>query len=137
MGFEVMKLIVCSLASLLVVIAGRATAAEQAMTRVFACTGADAAMEVYLPQSALRGRGLANVRLDRPPIGAYTLDLTAAEKGKHLEPVRVHLSPDKKFVIVDQYTRKLPPTRIPVSGGTVNFDNRFGTNARCGAFNGE
>jgi hypothetical protein len=38
-------------------------------------------------------------------------------------------------VIVDQYTRKLPATRIPVGGGTVNFDNRFGTNAKCDAFN--
>jgi hypothetical protein len=47
------------------------------------------------------------------------------------------LSPDQKFVIVDQYTRNLPRTRVPVSGGTVNFDNRFGTNAKCGAFNQE
>jgi len=51
-----------------------------------------------------------------------------------LEPVRVSLSPDKKSVIVDQYTRKLPPTRVPVAGGTVDFDKRFGTAAKCGPF---
>ena len=46
----------------------------------------------------------------------------------------VSLSPDKKSVIVDQYTRKLPPTRVPVAGGTVDFDKRFGTAAKCGPF---
>jgi len=54
-------------------------------------------------------------------IGYYTLDLTDANKGKVLEPVRVTLSADKKTVIVDQYTRKLPPSRIPVAGGTVDL----------------
>jgi len=39
-----------------------------------------------------------------------------------------------KTVIVNQYTRGLPPTRIPVGGGTVNFDHRFATNAKCGPF---
>jgi len=79
------------------------------MTRVFACKGDDAAMEVYIPQSAVTGVGVANAKLDRPVTGAYTLDLTDAGKGKSLEPVRVSLSADKKFVIVDQFTRKLPP----------------------------
>ena len=69
-----------------------------------------------------------------PTIGYYTLDLSDAEKGKMLEPVRVSLSPDKKTVIIDQYTRGLPPTRIPLAGGTVDFDKRFGTRAKCGAF---
>ncbi len=35
---------------------------------------------------------------------------------------------------IDQYTRKLPTTRIPVNGGTVDFDQRFGTGAKCGPF---
>jgi hypothetical protein len=39
-----------------------------------------------------------------------------------------------KAVIVNQYTRGLPPTRIPVNGGTVDFDQRFGTQAKCGPF---
>lgn len=126
-----------SAAALYGLIATPAIAAEEAMTRVLACKGDDSAMEVYIPQSAVTGVGLANAKLDRPVTGAYTLDLTDAGKGKSLEPVRVSLSTDKKFVIVDQFTRKLPPTRVPVGGGTVNFDNRFGTNAKCGAFNGE
>jgi hypothetical protein len=132
----IMKLAACSFA-LASVGSITCAAVEQAMTRVLACKGDDAAMEVYLPQSVVRGRGVANVKLDRPIAGAYTLDLTAAEKGKNLEPIRVSLSADKNFVIVDQYTRKLPSTRVPVSGGTVNFDNRFGTNAKCEAFNSE
>jgi len=57
-----------------------------------------------------------------------------ANKGKLLEPVKVTLTADKQTVIVDQYTRKLPPTRIPVSGGTVDFDQRFGTGAKCSPF---
>jgi hypothetical protein len=44
------------------------------------------------------------------------------------------MSADGKTVIVNQYTRSLPPTRIPVAGGTVDFDQRFGTGAKCGPF---
>ena len=102
------------------------------MARVLACEGPDAKMEVYVPQLVAFGGGAK--ALDRPVIGYYTLDLTDANKGKMLEPVRVSLSPDKKSVIVDQYTRKLPPTRVPVAGGTVDFDKRFGTAAKCGPF---
>jgi len=51
--------------------------------------------------------------------------------------VGVSLTPDKSAVIVDQFTRKLPPTKVPVAGGTVSFDNRFAANAKCGAFNEE
>ena len=105
---------------------------EAAMARVLASEGPDAKMEVYVPQSVAFGGGAK--ALDRPVIGYYTLDLTEANKGKMLEPVRVSLSADKKTVIVDQYTRKLPPTRIPVVGGTVDFDKRFGTAAKCGPF---
>jgi hypothetical protein len=71
----------------------------------------------------------------KPTIGWYTLDLTSAEKGKVMEPVRVSMSADGKTVTVDQYTRRLPPTAIPVAGGTVDFDQRFGTKAKCGRFN--
>jgi len=105
------------------------------MIRVLACEGPDAKMEVYLPQSiALDGGPALARKLANPVIGFYTLDLTAANKGKPLEPVKVSMTPDGKTLIVDQYTRKLPPTRIPVGGGTVDFDQRFGTAAKCGAF---
>jgi hypothetical protein len=61
--------------------------------------------------------------------------LSGAGKGESLEPVRVSLTRDKTALVVDQYTRGLPPTQIPVAGGTVDFDNRFGTNAKCAPFN--
>jgi hypothetical protein len=107
---------------------------EASMIRVLACEGPDAKMEVYVPESVVFGSNGKASALERPVIGYYTLDLTEANKGKMLEPVRVSLSADKKTVIVDQYTRKLPPTRVPVAGGTVDFDKRFGTAAKCGPF---
>ncbi len=94
-------------------------------------------MEIYAPQSAVSGRGVANAKLARPVVGAYALDLTEAGKGKSLEPARISLSADRKTLIVDQFTRGLAPARIPVDGGTVDFDQRFGTHAKCGAFNSE
>jgi hypothetical protein len=107
---------------------------EAYMTRVLSCKGSDADMEVYISQSiASKGPSLARA-LAQPVIGYYTLDLSEAGKGKPLEPVKVSMTADGKTVIVNQYTRKLPPTRIPVGGGTVEFDQRFGTGAKCGPF---
>lgn len=103
------------------------------MIRMIACKGNGVLMEVYLPQSVVfapHGGMAAGKTAD----GYYTLDLTALNKGKDLEPVHVTMSADKKFVTVDQYTRGLPPTRIPVGGGTVDFDQRFGLDAKCGPF---
>ena len=89
-------------------------------------------MEVYIPPSiALSGPALARA-LAQPVIGYYALDLSEVGKGKPLEPVKVSMKADGKTVIVNQYTRKLPPTSIPVGGGTVDFDQRFGTGAKCG-----
>jgi hypothetical protein len=102
------------------------------LTRVIKCVGVDATMEIYLPQSALSG-GSASLLSLRPTNGWFGLDLSAAKKGKSLEPVRISVSSDKKALIVDQYTRKLPATRVPLAGGVVNFDQRFGTNANCEA----
>lgn len=115
--------------------AGGAIAQGTAMTRVLTCEGPDARMELYLPTSAVTGLGAKNVRIKGTIVGRYTLDLTDAGKGKMDEQVRVSMSSDNTSIIVDQYTRKLPPTRVPVAGGTVDFDNRFGTQAKCGPFN--
>jgi hypothetical protein len=106
------------------------------MIRVMKCVGAGGSMELYLPQSLVFKRNapdLSNILSMPPTIGRYTLDLSEALKGKSLEPVRISISPDKKTLIVDQYTRRLPPTHIPVTGGTVDFDQRFGTRAKCSA----
>ena len=103
------------------------------LIRMIACKGDGVLMEVYLPQSvafATHGGMAAGKAAD----GYYTLDLTEMNKGKDLEPVRVTMSADKTFVTVDQYTRGLPPTRIPVAGGKVDFDQRFGVGATCGPF---
>jgi hypothetical protein len=107
---------------------------EAYMMRVLSCEGPDAKMEIYLPQSLVL-KGDQALRQMKRTIGYYVLDLTSASKGKVLEPVRVSTSGDGKTITVDQYTRGLPPTRIPVAGGVVDFDQRFGTQAKCGAFN--
>ncbi len=46
------------------------------------------------------------------------------------------MTADKKGVVVNQYTRKLPPTVVPVAGGKVSFDKRFAEGMVCGPFNG-
>jgi hypothetical protein len=104
------------------------------MIRVIACKGDQVSMEVYLPQSIALDPDKWKVALAKPVIGYYTLDLTGPGKGKPLEPVKISMTSDGKAVIVNQYTRGLKPTRIPVGGGTVDFDQRFGTGAKCEAF---
>jgi hypothetical protein len=133
-------IVALSTTALVCALAGPASAKdpgqEAYMVRVLACAGPDAKMETYLPQSIIYGAGAKGSGLTRPTSGYYALDLTEAGKGKVLEPVRVSVSADKQTVIVDQYTRKLPVTRIPAGGGgTVDFDQRFGTAAECGPFN--
>jgi hypothetical protein len=114
--------------------AGKDPGSEADLIRMLVCEGGDAAMELYVPQSIVFGKTPLVQALARPVIGYYTLDLSGANKGKSLEPVKVSMTADGKTVIVDQYTRGLPPTRIPVNGGTVDFDQRFGTHAKCGPF---
>ena len=105
------------------------------MIRMMVCTQQNSPnMEIYLPQSIVFGKKPLAEVLAHPVIGYYTLDLSGANKGKSLEPVKVSMSADGKTVIVNQYTRGLPPTRIPVGGGTVDFDHRFATEAKCGPF---
>jgi hypothetical protein len=126
---------IATAAALVGLLAGPAAAdpgQEAYMARVLSCAGPDASMEVYLPQSIAFGQGLKPGA--KPVIGYYALDLSAANKGKMLEPVRVNLTADGKALVVDQYTRGLKPTRIPTKGGTIDFDQRFGTAAKCGPF---
>ena len=107
---------------------------EAYMIRMLACEGPDAKMEVYIPQSIVFGRAPLARALAQPVIGYYALDLSAANKGKPLEPVKVSIAADGETVIINQYMRGLPPARIPLRGGTVDFDQRFGTGAKCGPF---
>jgi hypothetical protein len=110
--------------------------AVEALDRVVTCKGPDAAMEIYIPETAVTGRGADNISMPVNANGFLAVDLTEALKGKHLEPIHVRLSGDRKFLIVEQYLRDYPGTRIPVGGGTVDFDNRFGTHAVCTPLNG-
>jgi hypothetical protein len=107
---------------------------EAYMWRMLTCVGDCAKMEVYIPQSIADDNATLARALAQPVIGYYTLDLSEENKGKALEPVKVSMTADGKTVIINQYTRKLPPTRIPVAGGSVDFDQRFGTGAKCSAF---
>lgn len=109
--------------------AAKPPGAEAVMIRMMACAGEGVRMEVYLPLTVDR-----HMKGGQSVIGYYTLDLTDVNKGKPLEPVRVTLSSDEKTVTVDQYLRGLPSTRIPVAGGTVDFDQRFARHAKCGPF---
>jgi hypothetical protein len=109
--------------------------AQEAYTRVFLCNNDDAKMEIYVPESALRDSALKD---GRPVLAWYALDLSDPDlnKGKSLEAVLVRYAQDKRALILYQFTRGLPLTAIPMGGGVVNFDNRFGHDAKCGPFEG-
>lgn len=105
------------------------------MTRVFACKGPDAAMEIYVPQSVVLKRHIEKAGLGGTVNGLYALDLTDAGKGKVIEPVRLRSTRDNKAIVVEQFTRKgLKPATIPMAGGKLDFDQRFGTKAQCEPF---
>jgi len=87
-----------------------------------------------VPQSVVFSTTPIARAMARSVVGYYTLDLSDANKGKSLEPVKVSMTSDGKTVIVNQCTRGLPPTRMPAGGGIVDFDKRFGTKAKCGPF---
>jgi hypothetical protein len=132
-----MKALIGLVAITLTLVTSEAPAADVAMRRVLFCEGPDAKMEVYVPDAVVTGTGVQNAKVDKQVTGAYSLDLSGAGKGKTLEPVHVQYSADRKSVIVDQYTRKLPPTSVAIAGATVDFDQRFATGAKCGPFNQE
>src|SRR5271169_3268769 len=125
-----MKMLIALVATALTLVTGAASAADVAMRRVLSRVGPDAKMEVYVPEALVTGTGMQNAKLDKQVVGVYSLDLSDAGKGKTLEPVRVQYSGDRKSVIVNQYTRKLPPTAVAVAGATVDFDQRFATGAK-------
>ncbi|QPF83499.1 hypothetical protein IC762_27910 [Bradyrhizobium genosp. L] len=102
------------------------------LVRMLVCNAEGVPIELYLPDAVIYSdQGMA---AGRTVNGYYTLDLSDINKGKSLEPVRITMSADKKFVTVNQYTRGLPSTKIPVGGGMVDFDQRFARNAKCGPF---
>jgi len=109
--------------------------AQEAYNRVFLCDGDGVKMEIYIPESASRDFALKD---GRPVLAWYALDLSDPdlEKGKSLEAVLVRYAEDKRALVLYQFSRGLPLTVIPMGGGVVNFDNRFGSDAKCGPFEG-
>jgi hypothetical protein len=132
-----MKLFIGFTSMAITLVATGADSADIAMRRVLSCAGPDAKIEIYIPETAWEGIGVENAQLDTQVLGAYALDLSGAGKGKTLEPVHVQYSKDRTAVVVEQYTRNLPPTTVAVTGATVDFDQRFATGAKCGSFNQE
>jgi hypothetical protein len=105
------------------------------MARVFACKGPDARMEIYVPQSVLLKRNIEKAGLGGTVNGLYALDLSGSGKGKVVEPVRLRSTRDLKAITMEQFTRKgSKPATIPISGGKLDFDQRFGTAAECERF---
>ncbi len=68
---------------------------EAYMIRMLACEGSDAKMEIYLPRSAVFDRDGGTRTINNSIIGYYALDLSEANKGKPLEPVRISLTTKK------------------------------------------
>jgi hypothetical protein len=105
------------------------------MSRIFVCKGSDATMEIYAPQSLVLKRNIEKQGLGGTVTGLYALDLTESKKGKVLEPVRLRSTKDNRSIVIEQFTRKgLKPATIPLAGGILDFDQRFGAGARCEAF---
>lgn len=123
-----------ALSALLGVCATPAAAIDDSghFTLQIVCLGpsSDVRMEVYVPQSSAYDKDLPT-DAKKPVIGYYALDLEKYGKGKPLEPVKLWKDEKAKAVVVDQFTRGLPPTRVPIDGGVVDFDKRFAEGARC------
>jgi len=106
------------------------SAQDGAFARVLQCKNEDARVELYIP-SDIAHAGNDWKALEKTTAGYYALDLSDAGKGKPLEPVRITLTKDRRGLIVDQYTRGLPPSTVPLKGGKVTFDKRFAENMTC------
>lgn len=103
--------------------------------RVLDCLGADedVRIELFLPNAVIYHDGKMD-NPKKPVTGYYILDLEKIGKGKSLEPVKVWRDDKAKVLVLKQDTRGMTPTRIPLDGGVVDFDNRFATGARCKPF---
>ena len=126
-----MRTILPALAAVMALAAMPVGAQDGAFARVLQCKNQDAQVELYLP-AAIAHAGNNWQALETRTTAYYVLDLSGAGKGKPLEPVRVTLSKDKRGLVVDQYTRGLPPSTVPLKGGKVTFDKRFAENMTCG-----
>lgn len=99
---------------------------------VTSCTNAGAGAEVYAPDRICHnGSDEFFNALQGEQRGLFALDLNAYGKGKAVEPINIRAAEGNSGIIVDQFTRGLPPTEVPKTGGTVSFDKRFGEDMKC------
>jgi hypothetical protein len=98
---------------------------------VTSCRNDDAVAEIYAPESLCQSEDALFNGLRNGQRGLFALDLNQENKGKSLEPINISAAKGDSGIVVDQYTRHLPPTVVPKEGGTVSFDNRFGENMEC------
>lgn len=92
--------------------------------------GDDVLMEIYLPNAVVfHGAPMDDSR--KPVAGFFVLDLEKLGKGRSMEPVKVWRDAKANVLKVDRFSRGLPLVSVPIDGGIVDFDNRFGEGARC------
>lgn len=99
---------------------------------VVVCKNESAAVEIYAPAPiCYAGVDEFFKGLLKDNRGYYALDLREAGKGKPLEPIHLKAIEGNKGIEVHQYTRGLPPARVPKEGGAVSFDRRFAEDMTC------
>jgi hypothetical protein len=104
------------------------------MTRVFACQGADAAVEIYVPQSVLQKRNVETMGLGRTVNGLSIVQSAGAQKQKVIEPVRLRSTRDNAITVERFLHKGMKPIAIPMAGGRLDFDQRAGSKVTCEPF---
>ncbi len=99
---------------------------------IISCKNDEAVAEIYAPERiCYNGDDEFFKGLQSEQRGFYALDLNDFNKGKPLEPINIRAAKENSGIVVDQFTRRLPPTTVPRGGGKVSFDTRFATNMVC------
>jgi hypothetical protein len=99
---------------------------------IISCKNEDTVVEIYAPEQIChKGDDAFFKGLQSGQRGFYALDLNNFNKGKPLEPINLRAAKENSGIVVDQFTRRLPPTTVPREGGEVSFDTRFASNMRC------
>ena len=108
------------------------SAQEGAFARVLQCKNQDARVELYLP-TAIAHAGDGWQALEKTTPGYLRArPLAVPARASRWSPCASLSTKDKRGVVVDQYTRGLPPSTVPLKGGKVSFDKRFAENMTCG-----
>jgi hypothetical protein len=94
------------------------------MVPIFDCASPSGAkMQIYGPRDL-------NPKSDAV-LGYYALDLSQAGKNHGFKPVRLSFTKDWKSISVERFSRNADPVEIPISGGVVQFDRKWGEDTVC------